>query len=68
MTVSRSVASTSVSQWTPPAEIVHDQADVSILVAWHNRGRPCVTHNATPDARSGAPQANSSAPAGVNFT
>ena len=36
---------------TPPAEIVHDQADVSILVSWHNRGRPiCVTHNATPDA------------------
>ena len=36
-------------------------AHVSILVAWHNRGRPiCVTHNATPDARSGTPQANNS--------
>jgi hypothetical protein len=35
----------------PATEIAHDQADVSILVSWHNRGRPiCVTHNATPDA------------------
>jgi hypothetical protein len=34
-----------------PTEIVHYQADVLIVVSWHNRGRPiCVTHNATPDA------------------
>jgi hypothetical protein len=37
---------------TAPTEIVHDQADVSILVSWHNRGSPiCVTHNATPGAK-----------------
>jgi hypothetical protein len=34
-----------------PAEIVHYQADVTILVSWDNRWSPiCVTHNATPDA------------------
>ena len=51
------------------AEIAHDQADVSILVSWHNRGRPiCVTHKLLQTLDPGAPQANNSAPAGVNFT